>query len=576
MKNLSFLFSYLKPYRKQMVLTLFAAAIGSSGLVAATYLIGKAIDLVPEVSSVQFAPLFLILGLLGGIYLLSSLFQWVIARLANKISYSVACDLRKEAFEKLQKLPVLFFDAHPHGDLLSRFTNDIDAVSDALSVTIINLFSGLILILVSIAVMFSLNVPLALTVLLVTPICVLFATVITRLCQKSFRRQQTMVGSTSSFAAEHIENQKLIKLFGQEQRTIDEFSKMTDKLEKTATRAIFFSAVINPGTRFVNNTCYILVGLVGALSAIHFGLSVGTISSFLIYSGQFAKPFNEISGITVQIQTAFAALERISSLINAAEETDDPKEPISLQPQQVKGHVVFSNVSFSYTKGRPILKDISLEAHPGEMIAIVGATGCGKTTLINLLLRFYEIDKGNILIDDSPIQQLKRNDLRNAFALVLQDTWLFHGTIAQNIAFVNENASQEQIVAAAKQAYAHSFITRLPHGYDTVYQPNMLSQGEQQLLTIARAILSESKMMILDEATSSIDSLTEQRIQQALQHLTANKTSFIIAHRLSTIQAADRILVLERGKVVEEGTHTQLLQLNGIYAEMYRKNQTNQ
>lgn len=571
MKPISFILSYLKPYRIQLFLTLISAIIGSGGIVATTYLIGKAVDTMPSANAVQFQSLFTILFLLGIIYLLSSLFQWIIARLANRISYSVSRDLRKDAFTKLQNLPISFYDTHPHGDLLSQFTNDADAISDALSVTIINLFSGLVIIILSLIVMLYLNVPLALTVLFVTPICILFATVITRFCQHSFHEQQKLVGTTSAFVAEHIENQKLIKLFGQEEKTEEAFREKTEELKKSATRAVFFSAIINPGTRTVNNICYIMVGLVGALSAIHLGLSVGTISSFLIYSGQFAKPFNEISGITAQIQTAFAAIKRISNLLSAKEEPQDPAQLTSLP--EVKGQVKFSNVTFSYAKGTPVLNGISFEAKPGEMIAIVGATGCGKTTLINLLMRFYEPTGGSLSIDGVPIAQLSKDDLRKNFAMVLQDTWLFEGTIAENIAFGNENASLEEIIAAAKQAYAHSFITRFPNGYDTVLHQNLLSQGEMQLLTIARAILSKSKMMIMDEATSSVDSLTEQRIQKAIEHLTADKTSFIIAHRLSTIQAADRILVLDGGKITEEGTHAQLLERNGLYAKMYQKNQ---
>lgn len=558
---------YLRPYKVTALLAFVFAFVSSLSLVAATYFSGLAVDQMPSAGAVSFQTLGMILIALLVVYLLASFFQWFIARYANKISYFVVRDLRRETFNRLEKLPISFYDTNAHGDLVSRFTNDLDAVSDGLSVLILNLFSGFVTVLASLFVMLCLNVALALTVLLVTPLCVLFAAVITRFCQKSFQKQQESVGRLSGFVAEMVGNQKTVQAFSREDQERREFEQIAEELRQTASKAVFGSAIINPGTRFVNNICYITVGVVGGILAIHGDVTVGIVTSFLIYAGQFAKPFNEISGITAQLQTAVASLKRIFALLDETPEDEEAEDAQVLT--RCSGRIAFENVSFSYQSGKSVLENLSFRALPGQTIALVGPTGCGKTTIVNLLMRFYEIDKGRITIDGTDIRLLTKRSLRRSFGMILQDSWLFSGTVAQNIAYGNPNASMDQIVAAAKDAHAHSFIQRLPNGYHTRITDDALSVGERQLLTIARGMLAGHRMLILDEATSSIDSLTEWRVQQAFDKLMEGKTSIVIAHRLSTIRAADLILVMKDGKIIERGTHHSLLENKGFYYELY-------
>lgn len=567
MNNFKRVLRYVKGYKVQVILAIFCAFITNIGIVVATYLSGLAIDNIGGINNVNFKNLLVILIYLGFIYLISSLFQWLISLYANKVSYLIVRDMRRDTFESLNKQPLAYYDHHPHGDIISRFTNDLDNVSDALAVSITNVFSGVVTVITALICMLYLNVKITIAILVVTPICFFIASIISKFSQKSFLRQQQSVGELSSFVAEIVGNQKIVKAFDREKTAMEQFEKISDGLSKIAIKAMFASALINPSTRFINNISYIAVGFVGGILAIKEGVSVGIVSSFLIYSAQFAKPFNEISGITAQIQTAFASLTRIFNIIDEKPEEPDKNDAIELN--NCKGNVKIENVYFSYDKSISLIQDFSFEAKAGETIAIVGPTGCGKTTLVNLLMRFYDIDKGAIYIDDINVKSLTRDSLRKNFGMVLQDPWLFNSTVKENIAYGKENATDEEIINAAKAAHAHSFIKRLKNGYNTIINDEDLSAGQRQLLTIARVMLAEPKILILDEATSSIDTLTEVRIQKAFSKLMEGRTSFVIAHRLSTIVNADKILVMNKGNIIEQGNHKELLEKGGFYYDLY-------
>ncbi|WP_411168479.1 ABC transporter ATP-binding protein [Clostridium sp. MB05] len=567
MNNFKRVLRYVKGYKVQVILAIFCAFITNIGVVVATYLSGLAIDNIGGINNVNFKNLVVILIYLGFIYLISSLFQWLISLYANRVSYLIVRDMRRDTFESLNKQPLAYYDHHPHGDIISRFTNDLDNVSDALAVSITNVFSGVVTVITALICMLYLNVKITIAILVVTPICFLIASIISKFSQKSFLRQQQSVGELSSFVAEIVGNQKIVKAFDREKTAMEQFEKISDDLSKTAIKAMFASALINPSTRFINNISYIAVGFVGGILAIKEGVSVGIVSSFLIYSAQFAKPFNEISGITAQIQTAFASLTRIFNIIDEKSEEPDKNDAIELD--NCKGNVKIENVYFSYDKSISLIQDFSFEAKAGETIAIVGPTGCGKTTLVNLLMRFYDIDKGAIYIDDINVKSLTRDSLRKNFGMVLQDPWLFNSTVKENIAYGKENATDEEIINAAKAAHAHSFIKRLKNGYNTIINDEDLSAGQRQLLTIARVMLAEPKILILDEATSSIDTLTEVRIQKAFSKLMEGRTSFVIAHRLSTIVNSDKILVMNKGNIIEQGNHKELLEKRGFYYDLY-------
>jgi ATP-binding cassette subfamily B multidrug efflux pump len=567
MTNFKKLLRYVKPYRFQVALALFCAFISNVGIVVATYLNGVAIDNIGGVNNVNFQDLTRILIGLGIIYLISVTFQWFISRYANKVSYMIVRDMRRDTFKSLNKQSLAYYDHNPHGDIISRFTNDLDSVSDALAVSITNVFSGGVTVITALVFMLYLNVEITIAILIVTPICFIIASLISKFSQKTFVKQQQAVGELSSFVAEIVGNQKTVKVFNREEKSMEEFNHISDNLCNVATKAMFASALINPSTRFINNISYIAVGLVGGILAITSGVSVGIVSSFLVYSTQFAKPFNEISGITGQIQTAFASLTRIFSIIEEKPEDEDKSNAIELK--DCRGNISIKDISFSYDKKKPLIQNFSFEAKSGQLIAIVGPTGCGKTTLVNLLMRFYDIDQGEILVDDNNIRDIKKNSLRKSFGMVLQDPWLFKGTIKENIAYGNPNATENEIVEAAKAAHAHSFIKRLKDGYDTIISDEDLSQGQRQLLTIARVMLANPRMLILDEATSSIDTLTEIRIQKAFLSLMEGRTSFVIAHRLSTIVNADKILVMNNGNIIEQGNHQELISKKGFYYDLY-------
>jgi ATP-binding cassette subfamily B multidrug efflux pump len=567
MTNFKKLLKYIKPYRFQVALALFCAFISNIGIVVATYLNGVAIDNMGGVNNVNFQGLTRILIGLGIIYLISVTFQWFISRYANKVSYMIVRDMRRDTFKSLNKQSLAYYDHNPHGDIISRFTNDLDSVSDALAVSITSVFSGGVTVVTALVFMLYLNVKITIAILIVTPICFIIASLISKFSQKTFVKQQQAVGELSSFVAEIVGNQKTVKVFNREEKSMEEFNHISDNLCNVATKAMFASALINPSTRFINNISYIAVGLVGGILAITSGVSVGIVSSFLVYSTQFAKPFNEISGITGQIQTAFASLTRIFSIIEEKPEDEDKSNAIELK--DCRGNISIKDISFSYDKKKPLIQNFSFEAKSGQLIAIVGPTGCGKTTLVNLLMRFYDIDQGEILVDDNNIRDIKKNSLRKSFGMVLQDPWLFKGTIKENIAYGNPNATENEIVEAAKAAHAHSFIKRLKDGYDTIISDEDLSQGQRQLLTIARVMLANPRMLILDEATSSIDTLTEIRIQKAFLNLMEGRTSFVIAHRLSTIVNADKILVMNNGNIIEQGNHQELISKKGFYYDLY-------
>lgn len=567
MTNFKKLLRYVKPYRFQVALALFCAFISNVGIVVATYLNGVAIDNIGGVNNVNFQDLTRILIGLGIIYLISVTFQWFISRYANKVSYMIVRDMRRDTFKSLNKQSLAYYDHNPHGDIISRFTNDLDSVSDALAVSITNVFSGGVTVITALVFMLYLNVEITIAILIVTPICFIIASLISKFSQKTFVKQQQAVGELSSFVAEIVGNQKTVKVFNREEKSMEEFNHISDNLCNVATKAMFASALINPSTRFINNISYIAVGLVGGILAITSGVSVGIVSSFLVYSTQFAKPFNEISGITGQIQTAFASLTRIFTIIEEKPEDEDKSNAIELK--DCRGNILIKDISFSYDKKKPLIQNFSFEAKSGQLIAIVGPTGCGKTTLVNLLMRFYDIDQGEILVDGNNIRDIKKNSLRKSFGMVLQDPWLFKGTIKENIAYGNPNATEEEIVEAAKAAHAHSFIKRLKDGYDTIISDEDLSQGQRQLLTIARVMLANPRMLILDEATSSIDTLTEIRIQKAFLNLMEGRTSFVIAHRLSTIVNADKILVMNNGNIIEQGNHQELISKKGFYYDLY-------
>ena len=567
MSNFKRVLEYAKVYKVKVILAILCAFITNIGIVVATYLSGVAIDKIHGINKVDFKSLRIILISLGFIYLISAIFQWFISKYANKVSYLIVRDMRRDTFESLNKQPLSYYDHNPHGDIISRFTNDLDNVSDALAVSITNVFSGVVTVVTALICMLYLNVKITVAILIVTPICFFIASMISKFSQKSFLKQQKSVGQLSAFVAEIVGNQKIVKAFDREKVVMEQFEKISDNLCETATKAMFASALINPSTRFINNISYISVGLVGGILSIKEGVSVGIVSSFLIYSAQFAKPFNEISGITAQIQTAFASLTRIFNIIDEKAEELDKNNSIELN--NCNGNVKIEKIHFSYNKNIPLIQDFSFEAKAGETVAIVGPTGCGKTTLVNLLMRFYDIDKGAIYIDGVNIKDITRDSLRKNFGMVLQDPWLFNNTVKANIAYGKPDATEEEIINAAKAAHAHSFIKRLKNGYDTIISDEDLSVGQRQLLTIARVMLAEPKMLILDEATSSIDTLTEVRIQRAFLKLMEGRTSFVIAHRLSTIINADKILVMNKGNIIEQGNHKELLEKKGFYYELY-------
>ena len=564
------LLGYVGRHKAALAGVFVFALIGNTSLLLAPKLIGRAIDLIlPGTGGGYLAALLKTLAVIGVLYLAGSLFNWLTALCANLVANRTVRALRVDLFGKLGRLPLQYYDTHSHGDMMSRFTNDIDAISDGLNQGIVQLVSGVMTVLLSLAFMLSLNPMVTLVAVFVTPLCFLVGFAITKYGSRRFKEQSRTLGRLNGYAEELISGQRTVKAFGYEDRAVDGFDAINAELYQCGYRAQFASALVNPSTRFVNNVAYVLVGVFGILAVLKNALTPGGVASFLTYTAQFSKPFNEITAITMQLQLAMASARRVFAVLDGEEQRPEPADAARLEAAE--GSVAFEHVRFAYQPERPLITDFNLTVKPGMTVAIVGPTGAGKTTLVNLLMRFYEVDDGRIKVEGQDITGVTRDSLRRSFGMVLQDTWLFAGTIRENIAYGKPDATDEEIEAAARAAHAHSFIRRLPDGYGTLIAEDggNLSQGQKQLLTIARAMLLDSPMLILDEATSSVDILTEMRIQKAFRKMREGKTAFIIAHRLSTIRDADLILVLDKGDVVEQGTHGELLEKGGFYASLY-------
>lgn len=558
----------LKPYRFLLALAVLSALVSVSLTLFIPVLIGNAIDSIIGANNVDFQRVALILAEIAVSIVGVAVFQWLMNYLINAVSYKIVRDLRREVFRKFNSVPLSYIDSHSHGDLISRVINDVDAVGDGLTQVFLQLFSGVVTIVGTLIFMLFINWKIAIVVFVLTPLSLFLAAFIGKLTHRRFTRQQVLQGEISSFVEEYVGNQRLVKAFAYEDRAFERFEEYNDELYDVGFKAQFAGALANPSTRFVNAMVYAAVGVIGAASAISGNLSVGQLSCFLTYANQYTKPFNEVTGVLTQLQTGIAACERVFEVLAANDE-----KPVEA-PEKLngcKGNVKIQNVNFSYTPEKPLIKNFSLDVRQGCHVAIVGPTGCGKTTLINLLMRFYDVDSGSISIDGVDIRRLSRDELRSSYGMVLQESWLFCGTIMENLRYGNENASDEEVIAAAKAAYAHSFIRRMPNGYNTEISEGggNLSQGQKQLLCIARAMLTNPPILILDEATSSIDTLTEIRVQKAFAQIMKGRTSFVVAHRLSTIKESDVILVMKDGDVIEQGKHDELLAQNGFYTKLY-------
>lgn len=561
---------YIKPYGWMMALTILMALISVALTLYLPILTGRAVDMIdfPIVLSSGEA-LWSILKEMAVVILLTALAQWLMSLCTNKIVYNVIQDIRKKAFGRLQILPLKYMDGHSHGDIVSRVVADVDQFADGLLIGFTQLFTGVVTIIGTLGFMLSVNVGITVVVVVITPVSLLVASFIARKTFRMFQLQSETRGEQTALVNEMIGNQKVVHAFNREDETLEKFDEINERLEKCSLRAIFFSSLTNPCTRFVNSLVYTGVGLTGAFAVLRGGLTVGQLTCFLSYANQYTKPFNEISGVITELQNALACAARIFELIEEQPQAEDGETALSLD--QVQGKVDLEHVAFSYVPDRKLIEDLNLHVEPGQRIAIVGPTGCGKTTIINLLMRFYDVDEGRIQVENTDIRHITRKSLRTSYGMVLQDTWLKRGTIRENITVGKPEATEEEIIAAAKKSHAHSFIRRLPQGYDTVIGEDggSLSQGQKQLLCIARVMLSLPPMLILDEATSSIDTRTEIRIQKAFTAMMEGRTSFIVAHRLSTIQNADVILVMKDGHIIEQGSHQELLAKKGFYAELY-------
>lgn len=562
-------FKLIRPYMHYLILSLIFAAISVALTLYAPILSGNAIDLILSKGHVDFAGVFQILKKYVVVIILTGVAQWLMNLCNNKITYRVVKDVRIRAFAKLQELPLKYIDSHQYGETISRIITDVEQFSDGLLMGFSQLFTGIVTIVGTLLFMLTINVKISLVVILITPVSLFVASFIAKRTYTMFKAQSEKRAEMTSLINEMVGNQKVVQAFGYGSRALERFDEINADLQKVSLRAIFFSSITNPSTRFVNGLVYAGVGITGALSAIRGYISVGQLSCFLSYANQYTKPFNEISSVITELQNAAACARRVFDFIEETPEIPDYEQAVDLQ--QADGSLELKEVSFSYRKDVPLLQHLNLQVKPGQKIAIVGPTGCGKTTLINLLMRFYDIDAGQIIVSGHDIQKIKRDSLRENFGMVLQETWLKSGTVAENIAYGREGTSREEIIAAAKAAHAHSFIKRMPEGYDTMIQEEggNLSQGQKQLLCIARVMLNLPPMLILDEATSSIDTRTEIRIQKAFHQMMEGRTSFIVAHRLSTIREADVILVMKDGNIIEQGTHDELLQAGGFYKHLY-------
>ena len=558
----------IRPYSAFVVCSLLVAAVSVAAQLYIPILCGDAIDKMLGKGNVDLAGVLRIAVSILVVAAVAALAQWLLSVCNNRITFSVSRDLRNEALRKIQTLPLSYLDSHPSGDIVSRMVADVDTFADGLLMGFTQLFSGILTIFGTLLFMLRENVPITLVVVCITPLSLVVAGFLAKRSYGYFQSQSTVRGKQTALINEMIEGQKVVQAFGHEAESLAAFDEVNGQLQDVSLKAIFFSSLTNPATRFVNNIVYAGVGLVGALYAVRGGITIGQLSVFLSYANQYTKPFNEISGVVTELQNALACAARVFELLDAEDQVPETENAAALQPD---GHVQLQDVSFRYLPDRPLIEGLSLDVQPGQRIAIVGPTGCGKTTLINLLMRFYDVNSGSIKVSGTDIRDVTRASLRSSYGMVLQDTWLRAGTVRENIAYGKPDATMDEVIAAAKAAHAHSFIRRLPEGYDTVIAEDggNISQGQKQLLCIARVMLCLPPMLILDEATSSIDTRTEVRIQKAFARMMQGRTSFIVAHRLSTIREADVILVMKDGHIVEQGNHDQLLAQGGFYAKLY-------
>ncbi len=558
----------IRPYSAFVVCSLLVAAVSVAAQLYIPILCGDAIDKMLGKGNVDLAGVLRIAVSILVVAAVAALAQWLLSVCNNRITFSVSRDLRNEALRKIQTLPLSYLDSHPSGDIVSRMVADVDTFADGLLMGFTQLFSGILTIFGTLLFMLRENVPITLVVVCITPLSLVVAGFLAKRSYGYFQSQSTVRGKQTALVNEMIEGQKVVQAFGHEAESLAAFDEVNGQLQEVSLKAIFFSSLTNPATRFVNNIVYAGVGLVGALYAVRGGITIGQLSVFLSYANQYTKPFNEISGVVTELQNALACAARVFELLDAEDQVLEAENAAALQPD---GHVQLQDVSFRYLPDRPLIEGLSLDVQPGQRIAIVGPTGCGKTTLINLLMRFYDVNSGSIKVSGTDIRDVTRASLRGSYGMVLQDTWLRAGTVRENIAYGKPDATMDEVIAAAKAAHAHSFIRRLPDGYDTVIAEDggNISQGQKQLLCIARVMLCLPPMLILDEATSSIDTRTEVRIQKAFARMMQGRTSFIVAHRLSTIREADVILVMKDGHIVEQGNHDQLLAQGGFYAKLY-------
>ena len=558
----------IRPYSAFVVCSLLVAAVSVAAQLYIPILCGDAIDKMLGKGNVDLAGVLRIAVSILVVAAVAALAQWLLSVCNNRITFSVSRDLRNEALRKIQTLPLSYLDSHPSGDIVSRMVADVDTFADGLLMGFTQLFSGILTIFGTLLFMLRENVPITLVVVCITPLSLVVAGFLAKRSYGYFQSQSTVRGKQTALVNEMIEGQKVVQAFGHEAESLAAFDEVNGQLQDVSLKAIFFSSLTNPATRFVNNIVYAGVGLVGALYAVRGGITIGQLSVFLSYANQYTKPFNEISGVVTELQNALACAARVFELLDAEDQVPEAENAAALQPD---GHVQLQDVSFRYLPDRPLIEGLSLDVQPGQRIAIVGPTGCGKTTLINLLMRFYDANSGSIKVSGTDIRDVTRASLRGSYGMVLQDTWLRAGTVRENIAYGKPDATMDEVIAAAKAAHAHSFIRRLPKGYDTVIAEDggNISQGQKQLLCIARVMLCLPPMLILDEATSSIDTRTEVRIQKAFARMMQGRTSFIVAHRLSTIREADVILVMKDGHIVEQGSHDQLLAQGGFYAKLY-------
>ena len=560
---------FISPYKGKIILMLLMALFTVAFTLYTPILIGEGVDTIIGPGNIKTKALLRILGTLAMVVLGTAVTQWIMNLLTNQVTYGVVQDIRSQAFSHLQEVPVSYIDSNQPGDILSRIVADVSQFSDGLLMGFTQFFTGVITILGTIGFMMSISVKISLIVILLTPVSLFVASFIAGRTFQMFKEQSEKRAEMTSLVEELVGNQKVVQAFSYEERARERFGKVNEELRVCGIKAIFFSSITNPSTRFVNGLVYTSVGIFGAFVVMRGGMSVGQLTSFLNYANQYTKPFNEISGVVTELENALACAKRIFDFIDTPAQEPDVADAVELE--KADGSVNVENISFSYRKEVPLLQNISIDVKPGQRIAIVGPTGCGKTTMINLLMRFYDVDKGQIVVSGHPIRELTRDSLRRNFGMVRQETWLKAGTIRENIAYGKPDASMEEVIQAAKHAHAHSFIKRMPQGYDTVITEDggNISQGQKQLLCIARVMLMRPTMLILDEATSSIDTRTEIKVQQAFAELMEGRTSFIVAHRLSTIQEADRILVMKDGNIIEQGRHEELLAKGGFYAGLY-------